>query len=101
MMLRSAPRLRGGSATLLRTLLGLYVLAAALMPIGHHDIACHLKSNTHCSTCVVGSSAESAQHAALLAGCGLDDAGAACGSLVLKSDDPLARASSGRSPPLA
>ena len=30
------------------------------MPLAHHDIVCHLKSTTHCTTCVVGSSGETA-----------------------------------------
>ena len=43
-----------------KLLLAAYVLAAALLPLAHHDIVCHLKSSTHCTTCVVGSSGETA-----------------------------------------
>ena len=28
------------------------------MPLAHHDVLCHLKSTTHCTTCVVASSGE-------------------------------------------
>ena len=31
---------------------GLYALALAVGPVEHHDLACHLKSRTHCATCV-------------------------------------------------
>lgn len=100
-MLRSSRRSLGVSTVLLRGILGFYVLAAALMPLGHHDIACHLKSTTHCSTCVVGSSAESASHATPLSGFGLDDAGAALGAGMERLNDQCTGSSSGRSPPAA
>src|SRR3982750_3742871 len=35
-----------------------YVLALAVLPFAHHDLACHLKSTTHCWTCHVGTSAD-------------------------------------------
>jgi hypothetical protein len=57
--------------------LALYVFAAAMMPLAHHDVVCHLKSSTHCTTCVVGSSAEAAAGATALAQLHLNDAGAA------------------------
>ena len=99
-MLRSdAPRRASGRA--LQLVLGLYVLAAAFLPLGHHDIACHLKSTTHCSTCVVGSSAESASHGSPLQSPALDDAGAAKSRVSDRLADPYAGSSSGRSPPTA
>ena len=60
-----------------RVLLAVYVLAAALMPLAHHDVVCHLKSSTHCTTCVVGSSGETAAWAVALDGLRLADAGRA------------------------
>jgi hypothetical protein len=27
-----------------------------VLPFGHHDLICHLKSSTHCTTCLVGTS---------------------------------------------
>ena len=61
----------------LKAVLALYVIAAALMPLAHHDLVCHLKSTTHCTTCAIGSSAEAAAGPAVLARFWLLDAGAA------------------------
>ena len=61
----------------LKVVLALYVLAAALLPFAHHDLACHLKSTTHCTTCIVGSSAEVTAAPAVLGRLWLADAGAA------------------------
>ena len=98
--MHSTPRRCGASSkAFLRAVLGLYVLAAALMPLGHHDLACHLKSTTHCTTCVVGASTDLASNATAFTGCGLDDAGvpaAICGPFV---PEALTGASSGRAPP--
>jgi hypothetical protein len=85
---------------LARTLLAAYVLAAALMPLTHHDVACHLKSPTHCTTCTLATSGEAAPWAVLSCGLGMPDAGRA----ILQSADccqsaPV-RSSSGRSPPV-
>lgn len=44
----------------LKVVLAVYVLAVALLPLSHHDIVCHVKSSTHCTTCVAASSAEPA-----------------------------------------
>ena len=67
--------LRGSLGLRLKVVLALYVFAAALLPFGHHDLVCHLKSTTHCTTCTVGSSAETAADPAVLARCSLVDAG--------------------------
>jgi hypothetical protein len=32
---------------------GLYALVLMVGPILHHDLACHVKSRTHCTVCVV------------------------------------------------
>jgi hypothetical protein len=79
--------------------LGLYVLAAALVPFAHHDFVCHLKSTTHCTTCVVGSSAEAAADPAVLARFWLNDAGAAVFGPVTQPDSAARRSTSGRAPP--
>ena len=84
---------------LLKTLLTVYLFAAALLPLSHHDIICHLKSATHCTTCLTASSAETTSHAAALDATPLTDAGrASSGAAVLVSSAP-ANSSSGRSPP--
>jgi len=33
-------------------LLGVYALLLVASPLLHHDLACHLKSPTHCDACV-------------------------------------------------
>jgi hypothetical protein len=84
---------------LAKALLAAYVLAAALLPLAHHDVLCHLKSSTHCTTCVVASSGETAAWAVALDGIGLRDAGRAILlSTACRHSAPV-RESSGRSPP--
>jgi hypothetical protein len=82
-------------------LLAAYVVAAALMPLAHHDVVCHLKSSTHCTTCVVGSSGETPSWAVALDGLRLADAGRAILPSAAGRQSNLVRTSSGRSPPLA
>src|SRR5918993_5383566 len=99
-MTDAGPVDRGGiSKAYLRAVLCLYVVAAALMPLGHHDIACHLKSATHCSTCVVGASADLGSHSTAPAGCELDYAGTAIGAPAPFFAEVLTHTSSGRAPP--
>ena len=90
---------RGSQGLRFKVVLALYLLAAALMPFGHHDLVCHLKSSTHCTTCTVGSSGEAAADPAVLARFWLIDAGA---TVCEQSDAPLSstgRSASGRAPP--
>ena len=90
---------RGSQGLRFKVVLALYLLAAALMPLGHHDLVCHLKSSTHCTTCTVGSSGEAAADPAVLARFGLIDAGT---TVCESSDAPVSstgRPSSGRAPP--
>jgi len=51
---RSAGR-RGTLRSLVALTLGLYVALLAAAPLEHHDLGCHLKSTTHCTTCVFAS----------------------------------------------
>ena len=83
----------------LKVVLAVYVLAAALLPFGHHDLACHLKSTTHCATCTVGSSAEAAADPAVLARFWLHDAGATVPDPVGAPHSAILRLTSGRAPP--
>jgi hypothetical protein len=93
-------RLPGGSLGLrLKVVLALYVLAAALMPFGPHDLACHLKSTTHCITCTVGSSAEAAVDPAVLARFWLLDLGVTPSDPLQSPDVPDASITPGRAPP--
>jgi hypothetical protein len=90
---------RGSLGLQLKVVLALYVLAAALMPLAHHDILCHLKSTTHCTTCTVGSSAESAADPAVLARFWLLDVGATVCDPASEPESATLRPTSGRAPP--
>lgn len=96
-------RLRRGfqSGFPLKVVLGAYVLAAAMLPLGHHDLVCHLKSSTHCTTCVVGASGESTPHTAALVAVSLDDRGGASGAPALPARSLAQSPSCGRAPPSA
>jgi len=83
----------------LKVVLALYILAAALMPFGHHDLACHIKSTTHCTTCTVGSSAEAAADPGVLARFWLLDAGEPACEPIDQPQSVLTRPASGRAPP--
>ena len=72
-MAPSRPRL---GATL-RWVIAAYFVALAAMPFAHHDLVCHIKSSTHCSTCHVGASAEPGGSRPAVASADLADAGAA------------------------
>jgi hypothetical protein len=43
---------------------GLYALVLMVGPILHHDLACHVKSRTHCTVCVVSVTAPGTHGAA-------------------------------------
>jgi hypothetical protein len=92
---------RGSVGLRLKVVLALYMLAAALLPFGHHDLACHIKSTTHCTTCAVGSSAEAAAAPAVLARCSMLDAGVAVDDRVDAPHSASIRPASGRAPPVA
>jgi hypothetical protein len=83
----------------LKFVLSAYVLAAVLLPLGHHDIACHLKSSTHCTSCIIGSSAELVADAASITRVRLADAGSATAAASAHVDSVIRHAASGRSPP--
>src|SRR5262245_11617961 len=78
-----------------------YVLAMALLPLTHHDIACHLKSSTHCTTCLVGSAADLASDETTLGSSTLDDAGRAGIEGSARPDSLSLPTPSGRAPPVA
>ena len=62
-------------AVILRFVLAAYLAALAAAPFGHHDLVCHLKSNTHCGTCHVGTSADPAGSSPSLGSVDFADAG--------------------------
>ncbi|HEX6973912.1 MAG TPA: hypothetical protein VF147_05890, partial [Vicinamibacterales bacterium] len=67
--------------------------------LAHHDIVCHLKSSTHCATCVIGSTGESASEPADVAPAAFKDAGEAVGSTVAHVESVPHTDRSGRAPP--
>lgn len=85
----------------LKVVLAAYALAVALLPLAHHDLLCHLKSTTHCTTCIVGASAEPAADPATLARFWLDAAGVAPLEAASRFDSAQRSQSSGRAPPTA
>ena len=93
--------LRGSVGLRLKVVLALYILAAALLPFGHHDLACHIKSTTHCTTCVVGSSAEAAADPAVLARSWHFDPSITVADFVDVPRSASLRPVSGRAPPIA
>jgi hypothetical protein len=89
----------GRRATPLAAAMGLYALVAVVGPFQHHDLACHLKSRTHCTSCVVSASVASSSSGAALMARELADAGqcAVPAAPGLRSADILC--APGRSPP--
>lgn len=83
----------------LKVVLASYVLAAALMPLAHHDLVCHAKSTTHCTTCLIGSSAEAASDPAYLTRLGLTPIGEAVCARTVALVSTALNICSGRAPP--
>jgi hypothetical protein len=77
-----------------------YVIALAALPFGHHDLACHIKSSTHCTTCLVGTSADDSGGQPSVAPVVLDDAGQPFDGSQPQWVSPPPAASAGRSPPV-
>jgi hypothetical protein len=77
----------------------LHAVFLAAAPFEHHDLACHLKTPQHCSSCVsspVGSSSNTHAAAAILH---LADAGYAITVHAISEGALLTAHSTGRSPP--
>lgn len=84
----------------LKALVALYVLALAAMPFAHHDLVCHLKSNTHCATCHVGTSTDPSSERPVVDAVVLADVGRADDQACQSVSSPAVLASAGRSPPV-
>lgn len=85
----------------LKAVLAVYAVAAALLPLAHHDIVCHAKSTTHCASCVIASSAEAAGDAALLGPLHLAHTGDAIVRAQSAPQSASLGSSPGRAPPSA
>lgn len=84
---------------ILEVVVAIYIAALATLPFAHHDLACHLKSNTHCGVCHVGTSADDAGLQPALGHADLADAGRTSEASVSAPDTRALLPSSGRSPP--
>jgi len=80
-------------------LVAFYVIAFIAMPFAHHDLACHLKSSTHCATCHVGTSTDPSSSRPVLDTAALADAGSADEPSCHTVSSPALLPSAGRSPP--
>lgn len=78
---------------------GLYAVVLVVAPLLHHDLACHLKSRTHCTACLSSVTASGPQEAAGLIAVDLRSSGA----LAFDGSSSVPRVSVaslvGRSPP--
>lgn len=75
-----------------------YLTALAALPVLHHDIACHIKTPSHCTTCLIGAAERAPDHSALLAA-HLVPIGSPEGEAQVRGALTLAWDLSGRSPP--
>jgi hypothetical protein len=91
--------LNGHRSAFLRLVAVAYVVALATLPFGHHDLLCHLKSSTHCTTCLVGTSADDSGTQPPVPPIILADAGQADESADSLAVSCVRASSSGRSPP--
>jgi hypothetical protein len=77
-----------------------YIVTAALLPLAHHDIACHLKSaSTHCTSCVVGSIGDLASDITSAGKAMLNTSGGPAAAPDERIDALSLPAASGRAPP--
>jgi hypothetical protein len=76
-----------------------YILALAALPFGHHDLLCHLKSSTHCTTCLAGTSADDNTAQPAIPAVVLADAGQATIAQTFSAHSCVPTPSAGRSPP--
>ena len=86
---------------ILRFVVAAYIAALAALPFAHHDLACHLKSSTHCTVCHVGTGADDTSVQPGLGQADLADAGRASEAYVSLAASCVLLPSSGRSPPTA
>lgn len=95
----SASRQRGTSGWVLKLVASVYLAALAALPFAHHDIVCHLKSSTHCTACLVGTSADDPSAQPAVPQVRLADAGRTQVLTVNVTALCAPASSSGRSPP--
>jgi hypothetical protein len=84
---------------ILKFVVAAYIAALAALPFAHHDLACHLKSSTHCTVCHIGTSADDTSVQPGLGHVDLVDAGLASETCAPVAAWCVQLPSSGRSPP--
>jgi hypothetical protein len=84
---------------ILQFVVAAYIAALAALPFAHHDLACHLKSSTHCGVCHVGTSGDDTGTQPGLGDVDLADAGGPRLSPSSRVASCALLPSSGRSPP--
>lgn len=94
---RTPGRSRRGTWVLLG--LGLYALALVGNPLLHHDLACHLKSPTHCTACTSSPTASRIEDGIRLEAWRLQEAGRAHTAPRPGASTASPLRTSGRSPP--
>ena len=77
----------------------LYAVVLAAGELGHHDLACHLKTPQHCSSCTASPLSSSPHSPARVDRSELTDAGRAEATYVALESAVLPAQTSGRSPP--
>jgi hypothetical protein len=87
-----------GRAWLL-ALLAVYALLLATNPLLHHDVACHVKSPTHCTSCNASPWASRIEAGVPLSAQPLPDAGRVVGERPVPAGASAHLELSGRSPP--
>jgi len=71
-----------------------------LLPFAHHDLACHFKSTTHCTSCIIGAAGDLASDGSGLGRTSLHGAGRPALEPAERIDSLSLPAASGRAPPL-
>lgn len=89
---------RGGRAGIVAGL-GMYLLVLMGSPLLHHDLACHVKSPTHCQGCVANPSASRVEGCFGLEQLALPESGTVVGRQQKAPDLTALVPSPGRSPP--
>ena len=84
---------------ILKFVIAAYIAALAALPFAHHDLACHLKSSTHCTVCHVGTSADDTSVQPGLGHVDLTDAGRASDGYISTVASGALLPCAGRSPP--
>ena len=77
----------------------LYAIFLVTAQFEHHDLACHLKTPQHCTSCNASPLGSAPKASIALTDCQLHDAGSAIAAEALAESVVLSAARSGRSPP--